>query len=57
MKIKRFTDEDIKFLEENYMTMTHAEMAEKLGRTKGTISTKLSQLGLIKRPETPWTEY
>lgn len=57
MKIKRFTDEDIKFLEENYMTMTHAEMAEKLGRTKGTISTKLSQLGFTKKLETRWTEY
>lgn len=56
MKIKRFTDEDIQFLKDNYMTMTHAEMAEKLGRTKGTISTKLSELKLIKRKESPWTD-
>lgn len=46
-----WTEEEIKFLEENYLNMTYAEIAKQIGRTEGAVRFKLSSLGHQKRKE------
>lgn len=41
-----YTPEEIAFIKENYGKLTHAQIAEKLGRTRGAITTKMHHLGL-----------
>lgn len=45
---KQWTDEEIKFLKENYKTMTYKQLSEQLNRTKAAIDLKINRLGLKK---------
>lgn len=51
----RWSDEEIDFLFENFSTMTKAEIAERLGRTKASISGKAQELLLDSGRNRPWT--
>lgn len=46
---REWTDEDVKFLKENYRTMPTAEIAERLGRTEDAIRSAASIFGATKR--------
>lgn len=50
----KWTDEDIKYLQDNYGEVSLKEMMEHLGRTKSSVETKCKRLGLVSR--TLWTE-
>lgn len=52
---KQFTEEEIRFLEENMDKFTNEELAEKLGRSVDSITHKLSRMG-IARESYEWTE-
>lgn len=51
-----WTNEEDKFLAENYMDMTNDELAEKLGRTNGAIRRRLHTL-FLKRGESIYAYY
>lgn len=51
----RWSDEEIDFLFENFSTMTKAEIAERLGRTKASISGKAQELLLDSGRNRQWT--
>src|SRR5699024_10914218 len=53
---KPWTNEEDLFLAENYEYMTNRELAEKLGRTKGAVSKRLSLLH-FKRGEAIYAYY
>ncbi len=46
---KYWKGKEIKFLRENYMNMTYAEIAQILGRTEGAVHYKAQELGFQKR--------
>ena len=48
--VKKWSEEDIKFLKENYTRYTNQELSEKLNRTKASVQIKIRKLGL-KREE------
>ena len=50
MKNKLWTEEEKRFLKNNFSNMTNAELSGKMNRTKSAIQTELSKLGL-KRPD------
>jgi len=43
-----YTEEEEKFLEENYLDYTDKELAERLGRSQKSIRNKRQRMGLIK---------
>lgn len=45
---KRFSEQDNQFLHDNYKTMTHKQLGEKLGRSTASITQRLNRLGLKK---------
>lgn len=47
-----WTDEEIKFLEDNWMSMSASNIGDRLGRTKNSIIGKSARLGL-KRKQNP----
>ena len=51
----RWSDEEIDFLFENFSTMTKAEIAERLGRTKASVSGKAQDLLLSGGKNKLWT--
>ena len=48
MKPKKWSEEELEFLKNNYKNMTHKELSEVLGRTKSAVINKQHQLGLVK---------
>lgn len=52
----KFSDEENKFLIENYQLMPYKEIAKILGRKETAINDRLRKLGLIKIKKTKWTE-
>lgn len=48
MRNSKWLEEEIKFLKDNYKTMTYQEIADKLDRTKAAIDLKINKLGLKK---------
>lgn len=54
-KLKRWTNEEIEFLKNNFATMMHKDIAIALGRTEGAIRAKCFDLNLYKK-EYPWTQ-
>lgn len=51
----RWSDEEIDFLFENFSTMSKAEIAERLGRTKASVSGKAQELLLNSGKNKLWT--
>lgn len=49
---KRYSDEEIKFIKENYNKMEYRELAEIMGRTLNSVSDKILELGLRKGRKT-----
>ena len=45
---KQWNENEIKFIKENYKTMTNKDIAEKIGRTKTAVDLKINKLGLKK---------
>ena len=52
--IRKFTVEEYEFLQTNYTSMSHEEMAKVLGRTRNSIRSRCHLLRLTKK-ETKWT--
>lgn len=50
MNNKKWTEEEVKFLKENFLNMTKQQLAEKLNRTPQAVQLKANKIGL-KRPE------
>ncbi len=48
MKKTKWEDRELSFLIENVGLLTHQEIADRLGRTKGAVQTKSNKLGLVK---------
>lgn len=44
-----YTPEELQFLADNYLHMSHDELATHLNRTKGAIKDKLKSMGLSRR--------
>lgn len=53
---KKYTDEEITFVKENYKKLTVKQLAEKLNKSTYNISTILSELGLKKQVHKPWNK-
>ncbi len=45
---KKWTNDEINFLKENYKTMTYKELADNLNRSKSAVDLKINRLGLKK---------
>ncbi len=45
---KKWSEDEIQFIKDNYETLTDAEIAEKLGRTEQAVITKRKRLSLPK---------
>ena len=56
MKIRNYTQEELDYIEENYINMTVKELAIKLNKSKGSISNAVRKMGLTKQPHKPWTD-
>ena len=57
-KLVKYSDDEVKFLEENFEKMTYKEMGDKLGRTADAIENKCFMLGLKReKKENPEAEY
>ena len=56
MKIRNYTQEELDYIEENYINMTVKELAIKLNKSKGSISNTVRKMGLTKQPHKPWTD-
>lgn len=52
-KLKKWTTEETNFLQENYKTMTHAQMGAILGRTRRAVQIRCSLFGFILIPSIP----
>jgi len=44
----QYSDEEEKFIEDNYYNLTYSEMSEKLNRTEGAIKSKANRMGLFE---------
>jgi hypothetical protein len=49
--VRTWTDEEVAFLRENFSHMTAIDIADVLGCSNTTVSTKARELGLTKSPE------
>ena len=56
IKIKNYTQEEIKYIKENYNNMTAQEIAIKLNKSIGSINNATKKMGLIKQPHSKWTD-
>ena len=45
---KKWTEEELQFLKENYLLLSRKEIADKLGRTPSAVKSKMCKSGLIK---------
>lgn len=52
--MRKWTDEEIRFVQTHYLTMTHAEIAQALGRSPNAVRNLCHERGWIKK-EPPWT--
>ena len=52
----RWTIRDLTFLENNYSSMSVAEIADGLGRTPGAVGLMADKLGCRKKKNAPWSE-
>ncbi|WP_185922732.1 hypothetical protein [Hafnia paralvei] len=52
----RWTIRDLTFLENNYSSMSVAEIADRLGRTPGAVGLMADNLGCRKMKSAPWSE-
>lgn len=52
----KWTDEEEKFLKENYEDLEYKEIAEKLDRTTSAVKSKVSDLNLIKFEKNSWSK-
>ena len=43
---KKWSEDEIQFIKDNYETLTDAEIAEKLGRTETAVATKRKRMSL-----------
>lgn len=56
IKIRNYTQEEIKYIKENYNNMTTQEIAIKLNKSIGSINNATRKMGLIKQPHSKWTD-
>lgn len=49
MSLKRWNEDELRFLKDNYATMPYSEISQKLERTEGAIRAKCFDLGLVKK--------
>lgn len=56
VKIRNYTEEQIKYLQDNYYNKTIKDIQNKIGKKPGSVSYVLSRLGLKKQEHRPWTE-
>jgi hypothetical protein len=54
--IKNYTQDELKFIYDNYNHMTAKELAVKLNKTVGSINNATRKMGLIKQPHNEWTD-
>jgi len=52
----RWTIRDIRFIEQNYRTLSLADIATRLERTPGAVALMAYKLGCRRKPCLPWTE-
>ena len=55
-KVHEWTEEETKFLVDNFQTMTKPEICEHLGRSWASVNTKAQYMGLTKRERHKWTQ-
>lgn len=56
IKIKNYTQEELKYIKDNYVYMTAQELAVKLNKSVGSINNATRKMGLIKQCHNKWTD-
>lgn len=56
IKIRNYTDEEIKYIENNYYRLTVKQIAEKINKTESSVSNAVRKLGLKKQEHKIWTD-
>lgn len=56
IKFKNYTQEELNYLKDNYLDKNVKELAKILGKTSGSISYAIRELGLLKQKHQPWSD-
>lgn len=56
MKIKGYSDSDLKYIQDNYANKTNNELSLYLDKSVNSIQYAAGKMGLIKQPHKPWTK-
>lgn len=56
IKIRNYTDDEIKYIIDNYSNYTNQEIADYIGKSTNSISYVAQKLGLLKQPHKLWNE-
>lgn len=56
IKIKGYSDSDLKYIKDNYENKTNNELSLYLGKSVNSIQYAVSKMGLLKQPHKPWTK-
>lgn len=56
IKIKGYSDSDLKYIKDNYENKTNNELSLCLGKSVNSIQYAASKMGLLKQPHKPWTK-
>ncbi len=56
IKIKGYSDSDLKYIKDNYENKTNNELSLYLGKSVNSIQYAASKMGLLKQPHKPWTK-
>lgn len=56
IKIRNYTQEELEYIEKNYINMTAKELATKLNKPIGSINNVTRKMGLIKQQHRPWND-
>ena len=54
--IKNYSENELKYIQENYMNKTNKEIADYLHKSINSIKYVANKLGLLKQPHKPWTK-
>jgi metal-sulfur cluster biosynthetic enzyme len=54
--IKGYTEEELNYIENNFVNQTVKQLANHLGKTYGSITNALRKMNLIKQPHKPWSK-
>lgn len=55
IRIKGYTEDEIKYIQDNYKDRTNKEIGDYLGKKADSISYVAQKIGLVKQPHKPWT--